>query len=181
MLSTSRRNRGRVGDCGSTLQTYILITVLFADAAFIGHVWAAETRHQKVVLFTAQEARGLRLTIREWRHFPRTRALSVGPHIVVRQPPVVAGEIPTIEARSPTDLDVIFEPGQAPVQMDSLHVEARKGLFSKSLTDLLRPYIRGDRIEVTNLEIPSGRFMLNVSIADTNGNTTAASYLLEVR
>jgi hypothetical protein len=65
--------------------------------------------------------------------------------------------------------------------MDSLNVEARKGLFSKSLTNLLRPYIRGDRIEVTNLEIPSGRFMLDVSIADTNGNTTAASYLLEVR
>ena len=143
--------------------------------------WAGTTSGHKVVLFSPEEARDLCLTVDEWRHFPRTRAVSVGPQIVVRRPPLIASEVPTIEARSPTDLDVVFEPRQAPVRMDSLNVEARKGLFSKSLTNLLRPYIRGDRIEVTNLEIPSGRFMLDVSIADTNGNTTAASYLLEVQ
>jgi hypothetical protein len=143
--------------------------------------WAGPTSIHKIVLFSPEEARHLRLTFDEWRHLPRTRALSVGPQIVVRRPLLIAREVPTIETRSPTDLDVMFEPRQAPVRMDSLNVEARKGFFSKSLTDLLRPYIRGDWIEVTNLEIPSGRFVLDVSIADTNGNTTAASYLLEVR
>ena len=133
-----------------------------------------------VVLFTSQEARELRLNEREWRHGARQRALAMGPKIVVRRPPLMPGDIPTIETQSPTDLLVIFEPRDSPVSMDSLNITARKGLFSKSLTELLRPYIRGDAIEVSRVEIPTGRFMLDVSIADTKGNTTSTSYRLEV-
>jgi hypothetical protein len=133
-----------------------------------------------VVLFTPREARKLRLTEHEWRHVSKARALSAGPQIIVRPPPVMPGDIPTIEAQSPTDLDVVFEPSNAPVRMDSLNVEARKGFFSKSLTELLRPYIRGDSIEMNQVEIPTGRFMLDISIADTNGNITDTSYRLEV-
>jgi hypothetical protein len=133
-----------------------------------------------MVLFTQQEARELRLNEREWRHMTKARALSMGPTIIVRRPPLTPGDIPTIETQSPTALDVIFEPRYAPVRMDSLNVTARKGLFSKSLTELLRPYIRGDTIEVSRVEIPTGRFMLDVSIADTEGNATNTSYHLEV-
>jgi hypothetical protein len=64
--------------------------------------------------------------------------------------------------------------------MESLNIEARKGFFSKSLTEMLRPYIRGDRIESNQVEIPTGQFILGVSIADTNGNTTDTTYRLEV-
>jgi hypothetical protein len=48
------------------------------------------------------------------------------------------------------------------------------------LTDTLRPYIRDDSIEVSRVEIPTGRFVLNISIADTSGNVTDALYRLEV-
>jgi hypothetical protein len=133
------------------------------------------------VLFTPQEARQLHLTLREWQTVAMPRVLPVGPQIVVRRPKVLPGDIPTIEAQSPTDLDVIFEPRDAAVVMDSLDVKARKGFFSKSLTGLLRPYIRGDSIEVSNVEIPAGRFILDISIADVDGNTTDETYRLEVR
>jgi hypothetical protein len=135
---------------------------------------------RSLLLFTPQEAQQLRLSTGEWPYAPRARSLSIGPQIVVRRPQVVPGEIPTIEAESPTDLDVIFEPRGAPVRMDSLSVAARKGFFSKSLTEMLRPYIRGNSLELSKVEIPTGRFMLNISIADTNGNTTNATYRLEV-
>jgi hypothetical protein len=133
-----------------------------------------------VVLFTAHEAHQLRLSDREWRHVPKARALAAGPEIVVHRPQVVPGAVPTLEANSPTDLDVVFEPRAAPVQMDSLNVDARKGFFSKSLTEMLRPYIRGNSIELSQVEIPTGRFLLDISIADTSGNVTEASYRLEV-
>lgn len=120
------------------------------------------------------------MTEREWRNVSNARAISTGPTIVVRRPQLVPGDVPTIETQSPTDLDVIFEPRDAPVRMDSLNVEARKGFFSRSLTDLVRPYVHGDSIEMTNVEIPSGRFMLDISIADTSGNITDATYRLEV-
>ena len=143
--------------------------------------WIAQPLHaENIVLFTPQEALQLRLTNREWRSVAAVRALSVGPQILVRRPRLVPGDIPTIEAQSPTDLDVTFEPRSAPVRMDSLSVTARKGFFSKSLTELLRPYIRGNAIRVTKVEIPTGRFMLDISIADTNGNISDGTYRLEV-
>jgi hypothetical protein len=131
-------------------------------------------------LFTPQEAHDLRLAPGEWAKISRSRAISLGPQIVIKSPRIVAGEVPTIEAQSPTALDVRFEPRAAPVRMESLDVEARKGFFSKSLTEMLRPYIHGDSIELSKVEIPSGNFMLDISIADTSGNVTEASYRLEV-
>jgi len=151
------------------------VIVWFAAASMAGSSPA-----DSLVLFTAQEARELRLNEREWRQVAKVRALEIGPKIVVRRPPLMPGDIPTIATQSPTDLLVIFEPRDAPVSMDSLNITARKGLFSKSLTELLRPYIRGDTIEVSRVEIATGRFMLDVSIADTKGNTTNTSYRLEV-
>lgn len=142
--------------------------------------WAGPRKADSVRLFTPQEARKLSLTDPEWRHVSMARALSVGPKIVVRRPQILPGEVPTIETQSPTDLDVIFEARSAPVRMDSLNVEARKGFFSKSLTELLRPYVHGEEIELSQVEIPTGRFMLDISIADTNGNTTDGTYRLEV-
>jgi hypothetical protein len=142
--------------------------------------WAARPgRAEDLVLFTPQEAVQLRLNSSEWRS-AAPRALSLGPQILVRRPRLVAGDIPTIEAQTPTDLDVIFQPRSAPVRMNSLSVTARKGFFSKSLTEMLRPYIQGDAIKVTKVEIPTGQFMLDISIADANGNISEDTYRLEV-
>lgn len=133
-----------------------------------------------IVLFTLNDANKLRLSEKEWRHVARSRALSMGPVIVVRSPPIVFGDIPTIETATPASLVVLFEPRSAPVDMNSLDVEAHKGFFSKSLTDRLRPYIHGDTIKVNDVRIPAGKFTLDISISDQAGDTTVNTYRLEV-
>jgi hypothetical protein len=159
-----------------------LAGILAAIAAIAPPACAGPPAADSVVLFTSNDASKLRLSEEEWRHVAaRTRALSTGPLIVVRSPPIVAGDIPTIETATPASLVVLFEPRQAPVDMNSLTVEAHKGFFSKSLTDLLRPYIHGDAIDVKNVEIPEGKFMLDISISDEAGDTTVDTYRLEVR
>jgi hypothetical protein len=168
MLTASLRRMG--------LGSYSFAVVALATAFQCYVVAGADT----VVLFTRHEASQLRLSEREWRQVPKARALAAGPQIIIRRPQLLPGEIPIIEAKSPTDLYVIFEPRDAPVRMNSLNVEARRGFFSKSLTEMLRPYIRGDSIEMSQVEIPTGRFLLNISITDTRGNTTDATYRLEV-
>jgi len=134
----------------------------------------------RVVLFTIDDARKLRLSNEEWNDISRSRALSAGPLIVIRSPQVVPGDVPTIETRTPANLVVLFEARNSPVDMSSLEVEAHKGFFSKSLTDLLRPYIHGDAIELSRVEIPAGKFMLVISIADQARDTTVMTYRLEV-
>jgi hypothetical protein len=75
---------------------------------------------------------------------------------------------------------VSFEDERSPVDMSSLEVSAHKGFFSKSLTATLRPFIHGKSLQVTNASIPTGRFLLDVSIADQAGNRTQETYRLEV-
>jgi len=164
--------RRRILQAGGLPMIVLAIEFLFTLQST---AWAAE-----LVLFTAQEARELSLNAGEWGRVPGMRALSAGPQIIIRRPRLIPGDVPTIEAQSPTDLDVLFKARAAPVRMDSLNVTARKGLFSKSLTELLRPYVRGDSIELSKVEIPTGRFLLDISIADANGNTTDGTYRLEV-
>jgi hypothetical protein len=161
----------------------MLVIGLVSSLAAVMLFWAAWGRSATpgtILLLSSQEARQLRLTPGEWQSVAMPRALSFGPQIIIRRPQVVPAAIPTIQAKSPTDLNVIFQPRDAPVRMDSLKVEARKGFFSKSLTEMLRPYIRGDSIELNSVQIPAGRFMLDISIADASGNTTDAIYRLEV-
>ena len=142
--------------------------------------WPGVPKAGGILLFTPQEARELRLNDQDWQHLAKAREISAGPQIVVHQPEVMPGAIPTIETLSPTDLYVTFEPRHAPVRMDSLRVEARKGFFSKSLTELVGPYIHSNSVDMHQVEIPTGRFLLEISIADTNGNLTDATYRLEV-
>jgi len=174
------RNR----DAAGIAMPLVLAGILAAIAATIAPLrtaCAGPPAADSVVLFTPNDASKLRLSEEQWRHMARTRALSTGPLIVVRSPPIVAGEIPTIETATPASLVVLFEPRKAPVDMNSLKVEAHKGFFSKSLTDLLRPYIHGDAVDVNNVEIPQGKFMLDISISDEAGDTTVDTYRLEVR
>jgi len=147
---------------------------------FSRQAWAASRAGGTVLLFSHDDARKLRLTDEQWRHPPHARALSAGPEIVIRSPQVVSGDVPTIETQTPAKLVVLFEPRNSPVDMSSLAVEAHKGFFSKSLTDMLRPYIYNDSIEVSKAQIPAGKFLLDISIGDQAGNVTTATYRLKV-
>jgi hypothetical protein len=135
-----------------------------------------------LVLLDNRDAVKLRLTNREWRDVPRERGIQVGPRIVVKSPPISQSDgVPTIETTSPTTLSVAFDDDRSPVDMSTLEVSAHKGFFSKSLTAMLQPYIRENALEVSNASIPTGRFLLEVSIADQAGNRTDETYRLEVR
>ncbi len=133
------------------------------------------------VLFTPEETSALQLTDHEWLLPLSTPTPSQGPRIRLQYPKAKrAGNIPLIETNSPATLRVIFEPNQAPIDMGSLKVKARKGFFKKSLTRFLKPYIRGTSIEAQNLKFPSGKFMIVIDIADKAGQSTSQSYYLHV-
>lgn len=108
--------------------------------------------------------------------------LYIGPDIVIQKPEVVqTGKGPTIYTVSPTDLSVSFQENQAPVDMSTLKIWAKKGLFKKSLTELLKPYMKGTVLRAESVNIPEGRFQIGFEIADERGRKTIGEYRLEVR
>lgn len=145
------------------------------------------------MLFTQEEAAELdlgQMSDKEWhsfanRTFLATRGVSTkGPRIEIMRPTVkMAAAGPTIETQSPTDLIVSFEQSALgkPVDMETLSVVGKKGFFSKTLTEKLKPFVVGSQIQASNLTIPKGKFHLQVSIADTEGIETVENYLLVVR
>lgn len=136
---------------------------------------------ERLELFTEQEARELQIQENEWDPIPRARSASLGPVITIRNPEIKRIDgADTIETNSPTSMLVVFEHNQAPVDMSSLDIKAKKGLFSKSLTDKLAPYIAGTTLVVENLEVPSGKFQIEIVVKDLEGHETTQTYRLVV-
>lgn len=134
-----------------------------------------------IALLTDEEARQLQLTDQEWLLPTTMPSPGKGPHVIVHKPKVHAlSETPTLITTSPIDLLVIFEPNQAPVNMDSLEVRARKSFIKMALTNRLKPYIHGTTIQAPNLQIPSGKFLIEIDIADEQGERTLKKYYLQV-
>jgi len=144
-----------------------------------------EPGHKKPLrLFDADDAQQLRLTEQEWHQVHRTRSAGAadGPRILIQKPQLKqSSEGPTIDMATPATLTVTFESNRAPVDMGSLEVTARKGFFSKSLTDLLKPYVRGTALQVQDVAIPEGRFLIEIAIADRGGAKTVETYRLQVQ
>jgi hypothetical protein len=141
-------------------------------------------RSSGLMRFSGSDAEPWRRTDEEWQLSSRPRGLqpSPGPCIVVQQPQLMDTDAgPTIELGTPTDLEIRFEATQAPVDMDSLQVRASKWLLTKSLTALLQPYIRGTSIQAHHVQLPAGRFRLEITIADITGAKTTEAYRVEVR
>jgi hypothetical protein len=157
----------------------LLFTVLLSMID-LGHT---QPRNQeRLVLFAPREAEQLRFPEDAWQVPPRTRSLQVGPRIVIQHPQVTdSNNRPIINTISPTDFFVVFEANRTPVDMESLCITAKKGPFSKSLTDQLRPYIQGTSLRAEAVTIPAGRFLIQIEIADQGGAKTDGHYLLQVR
>jgi hypothetical protein len=146
--------------------------------------WFANTvRADSIFLFSEDDAQYLRLSTQELIDLrpPLTRNLSLGPRIQIKKPDIqkTAGGN-NIVSPTPMNLLVEFVKTGGPVDMESLEVKAKKGLFYKSLTDKLKPYIKGTTIEASDVEIPEGRFLIEISVADSNGNATTVTYGFEV-
>jgi hypothetical protein len=134
-----------------------------------------------LVLLTDAEAEQLRVTDADLLLPVSTPMMSDGPRIVLRRPDITGkGKTPTVTTSSPTDLTVVFERNRAPIDMTSLQVEARKGMFKQSLTKRLQPYIQGTSIMAQQVKMPSGKFIIEIDIADQEGARTFQRYYLQV-
>jgi hypothetical protein len=158
---------------------------LVSCAVLLGLVNACQVQsvgQRRLALLTPEEATQVGLTEEEWQSPPRMRALPSGPRIIFQRPPVKDGaDGPVIETVSPTDFVILFEENHAPVDMDSLQIEAKKWLFSKSLTARLRPYIEGTSLRAKGVEVPAGLFVIQIEIADIAGAKTVGTYRLMAR
>lgn len=140
------------------------------------------TANQKLILLTPQEAEQLNLTDEEWKKTKRMlRApISKGPVISLVKPALkdAGAEPPSVETISPVHLVVHFKERNAAVDMNSLQVYGKKGILKMSLTDRLKPYIKGTTLEAPDVQVPKGRFLVVVSVQDVNGQKTQKSYRL---
>ncbi|MFC1580143.1 hypothetical protein ACFL4N_04460 [Thermodesulfobacteriota bacterium] len=157
--------------------SFFLFVFLFLSTLSLAQKAGAE----EAFLFTAKEAEQLRHTEGEWEVFQTTRASSDGPRVLVQRPELKGTkDDPLIETASPVDLFVTIEKNKAPVDMESLEIKAKKGWFSQSLTKKLRPYIQGTVIEAKGIKVPSGKFIIQITISDSDGAKTIAAYRLRV-
>jgi hypothetical protein len=159
-------------------QDVVTVTVRAAPSAIDPQ---ASSVVAEIALLTGEEAQQLHLTDQEWLLPTSMPSLENGPRIIIQKPPILtASKPPTLEATSPTQLLVVFEPNLAPVNMDSLEVKVKKGFLKVSLTDRLKPYIQGTAIAASNLQIPVGKFLIEIDIADQKGERTSREYYLKV-
>jgi hypothetical protein len=157
-----------------------VVTVTVSVASSLMHPQASSGL-TNVTLLTGDEAHQLHLTDQEWLLPTSMPSLENGPHIIVQQPPIrTTSKPPILETTSPLHLLVVFKPNLAPVNMDSLEVKVKKGFFKISLTERLKPYIQGTMIEASNLQIPAGKFLVEIDIADQKGERTSREYYLKI-
>ena len=170
------------------LQHIVGMSIAVATLFWVSIGWAQPSRPQELALFSPEEAAVLRFTAEEFERETDsappsgTRSLSRGPVIVVQKPQITGGASrPTLETASPTDIIILFQASHAPVNMDSLQVQAKKGWFTKSLTDRLKPFVQGAQLAAKGIDIPQGRFLIQIAIADQQGAETVETYRLTVK
>lgn len=135
-------------------------------------------------LLSIQEAKELQLDDAEWEagSMPKSFGYGIGPKIIFESPQVQETDKGLlIDSPSQMDLLVLFKDGIYPVDMETLHIKAKKGWFSKNLTKRLQPYLHGKSLKAENVKIPSGRFKLEIKVSDKDGNESLQEYLCEIR
>lgn len=159
---------------------YILVAALVVSMALIPQTAPADD----FMLLSFEEAKELTLDDAEWEKggTPKSLGFGVGPKIVFESPSVKETDKGMlISSPSQMDLLVLFKDGISPVDMETLNIKAKKGWFSKNLTKRLEPYLLGPSIRANNVKIPSGRFKLEIKVADKDGNESIQEYLCEIR
>jgi hypothetical protein len=156
---------------------------LAVNSCFLANRPPADGRPDgRTALLSEEEAATLRLDDQEWAREPlRYRSISAGPVIKVQEPALTDEDNPTIEAVTPMNLKITFEKKEAPVDMESLEVTAKKGFLAMSITERVKEHITGTVLDARNLDFPTGKFRIQVEIADVEGMVTSREYRLEVR
>ena len=158
------------------------VLVFFLGISFSALLLSRDVFAVNLELLTPEEASQLHLTDTDMREelpfSAKTRSLSIGPKINFKTPSPRQDPdgIILVEIRGNSQLLIDFLKTQAEVDMSSLDVEAKKGLFSVSLTDRLKPYIHGNKLEANEIKIPPGQFTVIIRIADRVGTSTEKAY-----
>lgn len=166
----------------------LFVLIFFLALVFFSLALQSRSIHaDKLELLTPEEASQLHLTDTDLSEAlplsSRQRTLSIGPKIDFKAPPTRQDSdgFILVEMRENSPLSIDFLQTQAEVDMDSLDVEAQKSLFSVSLTDRLKPYIHGNKLEANEIKIPPGKFTVIIRIADRIGTFTEKAYRFSVR
>jgi hypothetical protein len=105
----------------------------------------------------------------------RTRAIFLGPRVVVVDPAPTAGMI-----KSPFILRVRFEPrGGARVDLDSVVVTYQKRPLI-DLTQRIKRYIQPTGIVVEDAAVPAGEHRIRIDVRDTDGRRGSAEFTVRV-
>ncbi len=160
---------------------FIFVAALALSLTLIPQTTSAE---DGFMLLSFEEAKELNLDETEWDKgsMPKSLGFGIGPKIVFENPTIKETDKGMlIDSPSQMNLLVLFEDGISPVDMSTLEIKAKKGWFSKSLTKRLKPYLHGNSLKAENVKIPSGRFKLEIAVADKDGNESIQEYLCEIR
>ncbi|MCI5208160.1 MAG: hypothetical protein D3910_05085 [Candidatus Electrothrix sp. ATG2] len=137
-------------------------------------------------LFTQEEAELLRYNDAEWTRMQEEEVYSAtkqlmpdGPVIELVEPK--AKNQDDVIMITPASLHLRFVSAGEAVNMSSLRVIGRKFLVKKDLTNRLAPYIQGQEVVARDLEIPTGKFTLDIEISDAKGAVTKQSYKVVVK
>lgn len=148
-------------------------------------------------IFTEDEAIRLSHTLEEWQEGLRSRDVQhedvlpfsnghIGPVISIIDPVPRDGiYISTL----PLTLLVYLTSFQAPVDISTLTVTGKRGIFSLNITDRLTPFLRQPHknenadfvIEGNIKDLRAGRYNVILSVADTAGNIVEHSIFLLVQ
>jgi hypothetical protein len=190
----------KLGRTRSLLAVLLLVLLLQAYASDL-EVKAADSSgsdSKTLVLIQPEEASDLRLSDQDYSEILRQakqrrgaegyeeeKGAPGGPDIHFEAPEPVSSEdsATSLELRvtPPASLHVSFLRNASDVDMDSLRVRARRGIFSRDLTDRLAPYIIGTSIRAEQIDVPTGRFRIELRIEDVEGRRTEAEYLMVSR
>lgn len=144
--------------------TIILTTALILAACL---AWG-----EPIHLLTRQEAALDDEPVRQFT--PKAIPGNTGPAIKVVTPDVSREAIP------PLRLDIRFQPQDGRrVDLARLKVECLK-IITIDLTDRVKPYAKPTGIAMNEVNIPSGRHKLRVSIGDDQGGITQETFVVSV-
>ena len=101
---------------------------------------------------------------------------SQGPRITVHKPELLN------PARPPVDILVTFAPSDSGAKPDlsTLRVHLLK-FINIDITDRLKKYLKGDRLDVIGAEVPAGNHRLRVTVADVAGQESQREFRLVIR
>ena len=111
----------------------------------------------------------------------RTIGRPVGPRIELRQP----GDESVFREDEPVSVHVEFLPatdGAAP-DMETLKVRVWKGIFSKDITDKVRPHVEGAAVRVPEVDFSgyTGDFRFDIRIRDAQDRPGEAQFWVTIR